>query len=181
MSFSSIAIIMLGIPTAGLLLYAAWTDLRHMLIWNWVSLVVAALAAVRMVAAPETADFPWDLVWALSIFGVGVLQYYVHPIFGAGDVKLISAFSLWCGAAWSLNFLVYTALIGGVVSLAFLAMNFFIRYFELHLVKLRAWVPALDYEKATGSQMKRAFPYGLGIAIAGVMVLFEQGQSWGIF
>ncbi len=163
-----------------LIMYAAVSDIHTMKIRNWVSITMVGLALARAVLAPDTIDPVMDLVWAGSVFAIGVAIWHIKPIFGAGDVKLISAFMLWAGSAYGFEFLVATAIAGGVASIFVVLVVAFLKIFDLQLAAVRRAVPALSYD-AAAPILKRAFPYGVAICVGAHLVLYYQALSWGVF
>ena len=88
---------------------------------------------------------------------------------GGGDVKLMTAVSLWTGPQWTPAFLFVTALAGGVVTLAVLARAYFkFRFFDKtsRIVKNPGFI-------LRGTQV----PYGLGIAVGGLFSAYKIGLS----
>jgi prepilin peptidase CpaA len=72
---------------------------------------------------------------------------------GGGDVKLMAATALWAGADYGIDFLLLTALAGGVLSVGLLL--------RLNYGWVIGW-PAVDTRKAV--------PYGVAIATGGMYV-----------
>ena len=106
---------------AGLLVWAAWSDLRDYRIPNRISLAIAALYPVHILAAGSIATIPGALLVATIVFAVG-FAFFALKIAGGGDVKLMTAAALWAGQAQIIEFFFVTALAGGVLA-TFLAMR----------------------------------------------------------
>lgn len=107
----------------GLLLYAAWSDLRTMEIPNWVSI---ALAIGFLPAAAANGLSLGDIGLHLA-FGAGVLiicagLFYIG-VFGGGDAKVISAASLWTGLAATGQFVMGMAIAGGFLALVLIVLR----------------------------------------------------------
>jgi len=146
---------------AVLVIGAGWQDLRTTRIPNGISLATVAtftvwaaagIAVGRMASLTVAISMACSLVVfaiAAAGFGAGVI--------GGGDVKLLSAASLFAGPSHLVDFLLVTAIAGGVLGLAFLAG-----------VPIGGAVPATD---ATDRRQRRSgLPYGPAIAAGGLWV-----------
>lgn len=103
----------LNVVACALMLVAAVTDIRSYRIPNWISVALVALFAVRAAVAPVS------LIGSLTIGAIILAAGFVlfaTRLFGAGDAKLMAALSLWIGPGLILEFLMATALAGGVVA-----------------------------------------------------------------
>ena len=112
----------------GLLIIAAVGDWRRYLIPNWISLAILALyppfvLSSNLLGSPSVA-VPWlaSLGVAAVVFMVLAALFALNKL-GGGDVKLISALSLWAGPGLLAGFLVITSLAGGVLALVFLVRS----------------------------------------------------------
>jgi prepilin peptidase CpaA len=113
------------IAFALLLLLAAWQDWRTMYIADGISLGIVALFVIWATAGFVAGTFSLrDLALALAcaagIFGVGALAFAAGAM-GGGDVKLAAAVALLAGPALILDFIIVTAMVGGLLGLAILA------------------------------------------------------------
>jgi prepilin peptidase CpaA len=144
-----------------LLIGAGWQDVRTLRIDNRVSLATVAVfslwaAAGVALGRMSAATVAISLACSLVVFAVAAAGFAVGAI-GGGDVKLLSAATLFAGPAHVVDFLVVTALVGGGLGLAFLA-----------------GVP-LGPATAAGDGMVRSgprssLPYGPAIAAGGLWV-----------
>jgi prepilin peptidase CpaA len=134
---------------------AALTDVAGRRIPNRLVLALVALATVRIGAellggvgfgAPAL-----DLGLALGVFLVGAFVFHFGMI-GGGDVKLIAAGVLWTGAGAAGEFLLATAIAGGVLAGAFLLQT---RLAPRPEGAARVRPPSL--------------PYGIAIAAGGIL------------
>lgn len=118
---------------AGLLVIAAIGDIRHFIISNRLCLTVALLGLVYTLADVNLPDaqllqgsIKWHLIAtlaiALVIFVVCAI-FFALKLMGGGDVKLIAAIALWTGPRWTLDFLLVTAIAGGLVTLGVLLLS----------------------------------------------------------
>lgn len=108
-----------------LLVMAGWQDLRTMRIANGLSLAIVAafsLWALAGLAAGSSSlrDVGFAVACAAAVFVAGVAMFAAGAV-GGGDVKLLGAASLFAGPGLQLDFLMVTALVGGVLGLAVLA------------------------------------------------------------
>lgn len=106
---------------AGLLVWAAWSDLRDYKIPNRISIAIAALYPAHILAIGNPDIIPGALLVATIVFAVG-FAFFALRIAGGGDVKLMTAAALWAGQAQIMEFLFVTALAGGVLA-TFLAIR----------------------------------------------------------
>ena len=109
-----------------LLILTAIHDVRHFRISNRMVMAVCLLYLVHFLAAGLQNNFNpvpeivGPLLAALGVF-VAFTALFALGVMGGGDVKMATAVALWCGPAHVLDFIVITALAGGLVSLAILA------------------------------------------------------------
>jgi prepilin peptidase CpaA len=148
-----------------LMAFAASSDLFTMTISNRVSLALAGgffvltlvtgmgLAAVGMHVAAAT------LVLAVA-FG-----FFTQGWIGGGDAKLAAATALWFGFGHLMDYLIYAALLGGV--LTFVLIQF--RKLPLPGVLARQkWILRL-HDKGGG------VPYGIALAAAALLIYPKTG------
>ena len=100
----------------GLLGLAALTDLQEYRIPNTVTLAIAALFPVYACLPQAGVDIVGSIALAGAVLAVGIGLFALGMV-GGGDVKLVTAVSLWIGPAVFLEFLLIMALCGGVVAL----------------------------------------------------------------
>jgi len=131
------------------LLVAAFTDLRSRRIGNWLTGSIA-LGAPLFWWACGLALWPaiaLQLAVALATFAVLAVLFALRAM-GGGDVKLLTALSLWIAPLPFLNLLIMMALLGGVLTIVFGAWHVMRRQKD-----------------------KLAIPYGVAISMAGLWVL----------
>lgn len=144
-----------------LLLLAAWQDLRTMRIANAVALAIVACFGVWALGglALGTASFSaigLALACAAATFAAGTAAFAAGAL-GGGDVKLLAACSLFAGPALMLDFLIVTALVGGVLGAAILAG-----------APIGPEAPA--GEATMRARLRSGLPYGPAIAAGGLWV-----------
>lgn len=102
-----------------LLIAALWSDLKERLIPNRYTLCLGILWPLWVLTAPLAIAWWWHIGGAAAVFLVS-LFLFSRGFWGGGDAKLISVLALWSPPAFLLNFLMITALCGGVLSLYYL-------------------------------------------------------------
>jgi prepilin peptidase CpaA len=144
----------------GLLVVAAGSDIADLRIPNRISAALAALYPFHVVSGSADVDWQGALVVAALSFAVGALGFMAGFV-GGGDVKLFAAVALWCGPAGILDLIILTGVIGGVIGLVM-------------VTRLR-FVLAWSFEAVGATAVRNAFlrhviPYGVAIAVAGLIV-----------
>jgi prepilin peptidase CpaA len=109
---------------AALLLTAAVTDLRGRVIANSLNLAIALLAPAFWWATGLSLwpDVALQLALGLAVFAA-FAGLFALGWMGGGDVKLLGALALWLPAALVLKMLVLMSLIGGVLTLGYVAAH----------------------------------------------------------
>jgi prepilin peptidase CpaA len=140
--------------------FAASSDLLTMRISNkLVLLLVAGFALTALAIGLPLELLAMHIACALAVLVVG-FAFFALGWIGGGDAKLAAATTLWLGFGLALPYLVYAALLGGVLTLAILALR------QLPLTPLLArfvWLERLHDRKS-------GVPYGVALAIAGLLV-----------
>jgi prepilin peptidase CpaA len=134
-----------------LLVWAGIEDVRTREIANWKNALIAALAPFWWVAngLPVWPDMAIQLGTAFLVFGFFAGAFALGQM-GGGDVKLIGALALWLPFQPLLWMLVVMSLLGGALTL---------------LLLVEKWI------RRRGSTPE--IPYGVAIAIAGLIALRE--------
>lgn len=151
---------------AGLLLFAAITDIKWRIISNRTVLLLA-LAGITL----RSGDGVQDLLGSVAIAGIIfalMLFLFSSGMVGGGDVKLLAAASLLSTPAQVGNQLVYIALAGGAMAALYLA-------WPLCLRMLGRDARAANHNLPTSPSAERAeklpgfqgdgLPYGVAICI----------------
>jgi len=166
----------------GLLVWAAYSDLKDRIIPNWIPLSIfilfGAFLAIEAVMGVVEPVLP-PLSSLASGFGLLVVftGLFALNMIGGGDVKLIASLGFWAGLSHVAEFLVIMALAGGIVALF---------YFLKHQNRIDPEVkPEVVINKASGQTATMAasdttqtikgthIPYGLAISVAGLFVLIK--------
>lgn len=145
----------LPVLLAILLLSAGVEDVRRREIANWKNAAIALMAPLWWVAV---GLHPWPGMVVLAIGAVVVFALFCGAFalgqMGGGDVKLIGALALWLTPVSLLQTLIVMSLVGGALTLAFLVERWWRR-------------------DRAGSGAAVEIPYGVAIAVAGLLALRE--------
>jgi Flp pilus assembly protein protease CpaA len=170
-----------------LVILAAITDVRERRIPNWLNGGVAALYPVYLLLSPVPVAWPGALAVSLLVGLVG-LVLFARELVGGGDVKMITAISLWAGVDQFVLFAVVTALTGGIVGLASLWYWRWSPLIHAYLAGL-GWAgtgrggpsvataggsePSAPAGAVAAAPAPTTLPYGIAIAAGGVAVVIE--------
>lgn len=153
-----------------LVIAAALSDLTTMKIPNWLSgaVIVGFFPAALAVGLPLEV-VAMNVGVAVVALLVGMLLFALR-IVGGGDAKLIAAASLWLGASAVLPFILWTAVFGGMLSVALMAAR---RNLGPALAGAPGWVQTLLTAKGD-------IPYGIAIC-AGALMAFPSSALLRVF
>jgi prepilin peptidase CpaA len=158
---------------AGLLMWAAVSDLRSYLIPNRICLAVAALYPVYWLVGyfgGTPVDWSGGVIAAALIFAGGFVLFSIGVI-GGGDVKLFSAVALWAGLSWLLMLVIIVGVAGGIVSLGIIGAK------AAMLIRLPADVRTVAYPGGPAGMfraiLKTPAPYGAAIAFGGLFIIYR--------
>lgn len=143
----------------GLVIAAALSDLTTMRIPNWLSggLILGFFPAALAVGLPlGVAGLHVAVAFVALLVGMGLFAF---RIVGGGDAKLIAAACLWLGPSASLEFVLWTAVFGGLLSLGLIVARQDIAH---HVIGGPSWVHTL-------LEAKGDIPYGIAIAVGALM------------
>jgi len=144
----------------GLLAMAALSDVGSYRIPNRITLALAAFYPIHVLASPTPVDWIGGLMVGGVILATGFALFALKCL-GGGDVKMLAAVALWAGPYHIADFLIFSALAGGLMALFWMS-------------PLRHGL-ALAFDRfggggAGGALLGVALPYGLAIAVGGVVV-----------
>jgi prepilin peptidase CpaA len=144
------------------LIAAAINDLARYEIPDMLSVVLVA-AFLPMAASLPLSLSAWHALTGLATFFVAAILF-ATGICGGGDVKLLGATALWMGWHNLPEFLLFTALAGGVLALLLIAAR------KLAPVERKAghWYSRLLHDS-------EGVPYGVAIAVAGLAMSSRLG------
>ena len=161
MSPELVKTIVLGL-FAALVIGAAVRDLASFTIPNWISIALAAaFAPAALLAGVPLPDIGIGFAVGAGMLVVGAGMFALGWI-GGGDAKLMAAAALWIGLKGLAPFAIYTALAGGLLAVALVALR------SAWLRPLAAAGPGWTQRLATPGE---AAPYGVAIA-AGALAAF---------
>lgn len=102
---------------AGLLVFAAASDVATMKIPNWISIALAAAYPIYAIATGAGwTTIAWHFAFGAAILVIGFLLFQIG-VMGGGDAKLIAAAAVWTGVSSFAMFALWTALAGGLLAL----------------------------------------------------------------
>jgi prepilin peptidase CpaA len=155
----------------GLMAVAAFEDLRRLVIPNGLILALCILWPFHLAIAPKLTLAAGGLAagCAAAVFVAGALLFS-RGLIGGGDVKLLTAATLWAGPAAAPALLVWTGLLGGLLSLAFLT--------PLGAQLAAARPIAADATAAPNPAHRVGVPYGVAIAAAAIIVTILPNFNW---
>jgi Flp pilus assembly protein protease CpaA len=167
-----------------LMILAALEDIRTRRIPNWLTGSVAALYPLYLIATPASVAWPSALGAALAVFLAG-WALFARGILGGGDVKLITAVTLWAGLEHLALFAAVTSLTGGILGFASLIRErwqwrLLAPYASLALATVtslgrggRKPPQAAEDVPGPGAQSSPTLPYGIAVAAGGLAVALQ--------
>jgi prepilin peptidase CpaA len=145
---------------AGLLIYAACSDIASLTIPNWVSIALAgAFPVMALATGVAIQDIGLHLLFGFGALAVGFFLFAAN-VFGGGDAKLLAATAVWTGFPGFAAFALWTAIAGGGLALLLLAVRMVARQFATH-------PPFADRLLKQGG----GIPYGVAIMAGGLMAI----------
>ena len=164
--FNSLALLVFPL----LMIFAALADLFTMTIPNRVSLVlIAAYLLLALYLRLPLATVGWHLSCGLAMLALTFTMFQMGWI-GGGDAKLAAATALWLGWPSLFEYGLAASLIGGVLTVAILAL----RHYDLPEKLLSVGFIAKLAEKNGG------VPYGIALALAGLLIYPHTGVWTGL-
>jgi prepilin peptidase CpaA len=148
---------------AGLLIFAACSDIASLTIPNWVSIALTALFIVLALASGmPLGQIGMHILFGFAVLVVGFFLFQANVI-GGGDAKLLGAAAVWTGFVAFMPFALWTALAGGALAAMLIVARNFAPAFA-------AWAPPFVNRLLTP---KTGLPYGVAIMIGGLMAAPE--------
>jgi prepilin peptidase CpaA len=159
------AIALLFFPA--ILIFAAFSDLFTMTISNLVSMALAAaFFSLALLFGLPFQDIGMHLACGLAVLAL-TFFLFTRSWIGGGDAKLASATALWLGFDHLLDFGLYAALMGGILTVGILLLR---RWPLPTALRAREWIVRL-HDRGSG------VPYGIALALAGIM-LYPETAIW---
>jgi prepilin peptidase CpaA len=149
-----------------LMIFAAVSDCASLRIPNWLTgLTAVAFFPMAWATGMPLAEMAWHLLAGSILFFAGYALFALR-LFGGGDAKLMAAAGLWFGTSGSLNFLIMTAIAGGILALIVAAWSAFSLSWEISgsertlplRQRLSQWAPKVPYGIALAVGAILAFP-----------------------
>ncbi len=145
---------------AGLLIYAACSDMARYIIPNWVSIALAVSFPIAALASGmPLPQIGMHLLFGATVLAVGFFLF-AAKIFGGGDAKLLAAATVWTGFQGFAPFIFWTAAAGGLMAAALLAARQFVKQAETN-------PPFVNHLL----RKQNGIPYGVAIMAGGLMAL----------
>jgi prepilin peptidase CpaA len=162
MTLAHFASVLACILFASAMLHVVVTDIRHRRIRNWLIAAMIAVFGPFTVAAglpPQESAMALGAATVVFVAGFGC---FAAGWVGGGDAKLAPVCVLWLGADQALHFVALTAVVGGAMALAFLALG---ALRHRHAVAVGVDVPATS---------RPTLPYGVAMAFAALILLGDS-------
>jgi prepilin peptidase CpaA len=157
---------------AGLLLWAALSDVRQLIIPNRVILGIGGLwlahAALLLSAGAPGSSIAWSMGLGLGAFALGFLLFAMR-LLGGGDVKLFAVVMPWAGPQLAVPFVITALFAGGILAFAFLV----VRTFRTVTGATLPGTAPPSFTIALMVALKSQLPFGLAIAGGGLMVAYR--------
>lgn len=163
MTISALAAFVASLGFVAAIIWAGLMDLVTMKIRNELILfLLAAYAALAPLAGFGVADIGWAAAIAAGVLAASFTCFAMGWI-GGGDAKLAAVVALWLGADLVLPYVLYTAVFGGVLTLAIL--QFRTMALPPQCVTI-GWINRLHAPTS-------GVPYGVAIASAALVVFLQ--------
>jgi prepilin peptidase CpaA len=147
-----------------LMAFAAASDLLTMRISNRVViLLVAIFCAAALIIDMPLQEFGLHAACAIVVLLISFAMFAMGWI-GGGDAKLAAATTFWLGFGVTLPYLLDASVIGGMMTLALLA---------LRRLPLPSFMTNLNWVRRL-HDAKTGVPYGIAFAIAGLLTYSDS-------
>jgi prepilin peptidase CpaA len=160
MSLSIVTLLLVFVAFPALVIYAAVSDVLSLTISNWISLaLIASFVAAALLTGLPISTIGWHFATGFVVLMIGFMCFAFGWI-GGGDAKVAASTALWFGLSDTMNFLLLSSVIGGVLTLGLLAL----RRFPLPTWAVsQQWIARL-HDSKTG------VPYGVALGLAALLV-----------
>ena len=143
-----------------LMAFAASSDLFTMTISNRLSLLLAGgFFVLTLITGMSLAAIGMHLAAAGLVLAVAFV-FFTRGWIGGGDAKLAAATAMWFGFEHLLDYLVYAALFGGVLTVLLLLFR---RLPLPGFFQRQPWIQRLH-------EPQGGVPYGIALAVAALMI-----------
>jgi len=153
-----------GVFFVTIISYAVISDIRRLIIPNQVSLsLVIIFLPAALAAGLMWSDIAIHIGIGLAVFVVGIILFALGLI-GGGDVKLMSAISIWFGWPEVYGFLLLFAILGGILAVVVMILR--------KAKRLPGPLAALPWLNVGESKdAAPGMPYGIAIGIAALLLM----------
>ena len=149
--------------------YAMVNDFKHLRIPNWISLALIAGFISYAAFSWESINLTERLIFTSLIFLVTFILFVLN-LFGAGDVKFLSAIGLWTPPHQLATLLLLVALLGGVAAIILIVIRYVVNS------KLEFEAKNVIIKRVLNFAKKGAMPYGIPIGIAALIIIPKSLQ-----
>lgn len=149
----------------GLVLLAATTDMFTMTIPNKLCLsLVACFFVTALLTGMPLETLGWHVALAFAVL-LATFAMFAGGFFGGGDAKFSAAIVLWLGPGLALEFVLVSAVLGGMLTMTLLMLR-----------SAQVYVPAYYPHWATRLLSNDVgVPYGIALSAATMILLPEMG------
>lgn len=104
--------------------YAIVSDLRRLIIPNWIPIALVAAFPIFALVHLGVDRIPAHVLVAVVVFLIS-LVFFVADWMGGGDIKLLAALMLWVGPGTAPEFLVVMSLLGAMLAITLMIVRSF--------------------------------------------------------
>jgi len=149
------------------MLWAIYSDLTRRILSNKLCLATSCLYPFYLgLTHMEGHGLPLsDILISLALSGLifaVCAGFFALGVMGGGDVKFIPIVALWAGTSHILNFLLITAMVGGLFAAAIIIQN--------RLKASKYFKSSENINLSMAKERESEVPYGVGIAMGGLYV-----------
>ena len=159
----------------GMLVIIAYGDVRTRRIPNVLAAGIAMLGLVRMIIDSDPIATAHTFEAGAAVFAAAFLLFWCG-VLGGGDAKLVAAMALVIGYDDLFGFLFLMSVCGGALALAILARDK-LSLQPWHHPRPATTPSATEALGSIGGPPRSTVPYGVAIAMAGVIMLILQTPS----
>jgi prepilin peptidase CpaA len=161
--FSAVTLLCVQAAFVFCICYAIVSDFTRLRIANWIPATLTALFLVYALLRLDLSTFKDHLVLAGIVFALGFASF-VFGWIGGGDVKLLTALTLWAGPSHGPDLLILTTLGGGLMAFALLLLR--------NSTRARLLMPtAAPFRRIRSFAERGVCPYGLAMGAAALVSL----------
>ncbi len=160
MTFSTLIAQFSILAFAGLIVAAAWIDIKSFTIPNKISLAIALIYPAHVLASAGAVNWTGGLIVGAAMLVIGFFLFS-FKVFGGGDAKLLAASALWAGPALISPLILFTALAGGAMAIAM---------WMRHRISRATTLGAFFHAGDDPDFAKRPMAYGLAVAVGALYV-----------